>query len=209
LPANLQDAKPAWQGCVSSLVPLLAALGAHQADIAVTLSNRFARYFALPSSSALNAEPDWRAFAERRFEALFGTHADSCSILLSARSRSSRLACAVEGALIAAIRNVLETAGHRLASLRPQFAASFDLARRRIGAQDAWFVSQEPGHLTIGLAVAGDWRSVRQRRVGPDWAEQLPGILDREGQLAGLESQVPAAYVTRFDDHAPARLRLR
>jgi hypothetical protein len=205
-PESAGGAQLSWQDAVKSLPGLV---GARRAEVSITLSNRFARYFALPWSAALAAEADWRGFAERRFETLFGARADAHAILLSASSRSARLACAVERALLEAIRGALEAAGHRLASLRPQFAASFDPARREIGAQDAWCVSQEPGQLTIGLALAGDWRAVRQRRVAADWEAELPGILERESQLAGLEAPLATAYLARFDHHAPARLRLR
>jgi hypothetical protein len=184
----------AWEAAVAELPPLISALGATRASVEITLSNRFARYVHLPSSPALRAEADWQAFAEHRVTELFGLRAGRYSILLSAGERCSRLACAIEQELIDAISESLSGAGHRLTSLRPRFAGFFDRVRRRVGKGDAWLVDQESGHLTIGLAVAGEWRAIRQRRAEAKWSEQLGEILDREGELAGA-SGIDKAFV--------------
>jgi len=187
---------PRWAAAVESLVSLLAALGATGAAVAVTLSNRFARYTVLPWSEALARPADWQVFAERRMEALFGAKTDDHLIqVASAPRQAARLACALERPLVEAIRARLDEAGHRLASLRPRFAADFELVRRRIGGSPAWFIDHEPGQLAIGFAAAGAWRSVRQRRVEDDWIPQLEPMLRREEQLAGLPAGDTRAFL--------------
>jgi len=188
---------PVEGAAADSLVPLLAALAATRACVAITLSNRFARYFVLPWSAALESEADWQAFAERRFANLYG--ADAALYLVQVASSepgTPRVACALERVLLDAIRHRLNAAGHRLVSLRPHFAVAF----KRIADGDAWYVNQEPQQLTVGLALGGRWRSLRQRRVGPDWKERLPLILRRESQLAGLSSLTEKVNVAASDD---------
>jgi hypothetical protein len=183
-----------------SLARLFPALGAGRASVSVTLSNRLARYLVLPPSPALGSETDWLLFAERRLAALTGADAAAHRILLSSsRAGGARLACAVERRLLDAIEAAVGAAGHRLASLQPHFAAAFNLARRGIGKQDTWFVDREPQQLTIGLAIGGEWRAVRQRRVEADWREQLPAILQREGQLAGIAAGSAAIQVAAWE----------
>lgn len=199
-PDDAGAGRASWSGPLAALV---ATLGVEPKNVTLTLSDRLVRYFALPSSPALAAESDWRLFAARRLETVFGADAAAHAILLSKKSPAGRVACAVERALIDAIYAALHGAGHQLVSLRPRFATAFDRARRSIGNGDAWFVSQEPGSLTIGLAAGGEWHLVRQRRVGAQWLEELPGFLERESQLAGLSARVPSAYVAVLQDSGP------
>jgi hypothetical protein len=184
-------------GGVAGLGERLAELGAPGAAIEITLSNRLARYLCLPWSPALRSETDWQSFAEHRFTELFGPRPAGYAILLSSCvRRSARLACAVDRELIDSIRACVAAAGQRLTSLRPRFAASFDRARRRIGAGATWFVDQEPDQLTIALALEGGWRAIRQRHADSTWPERLAEMLDREGELAGAEPVERAFVVT-------------
>jgi len=164
----------------------LATLRAKSAAVEITLSNRLVRYLCLPWSPALRTEADWRSFAEHRFAELFGPRPKGYAVLLSSpAARAPRLACALEREALETMRSSVAAAGHRLAGLRPRFAVSFDRAHRRIGKGDAWFVDQEPGYLTLGLASGGEWRAIRQRHADAAWDERLAQVLDREGELAG------------------------
>lgn len=189
-----------WTAAAQALLPLLSSLGVRRARVSITLSNRFARFVALPFSPALNTEAAWQAFAARRFEDLHGVKPGIQSILVSPAERgSTRIGCAVDRDLVETIRSLLQSAGHRLVNLKPHFAAAFNLARRRFSGRDGWFVSQEPGQLTLGLAVSGGWSLVRQRRVGDDWADELPGMLRREAQMAGLPTALETIHVADID----------
>jgi len=195
-------------GGVAGLGGVLSALRRPGAGVHITLSNRFARYLCLPWSPALRSEADWQSFAEHRFAELFGARPAGYAILLSSSAaRSARLACALEPELIETIRTAVAADGHRLASLRPRFAASFDRARRRIGRSEVWFVDQEPGQLTLGLARGGAWHAIRQRHADSGWRDHLGELLDREGELAGADS-VERAFVasTEGADAFPERI---
>jgi hypothetical protein len=150
------------------------------------LSNRLVRYFCLPWSTALRTEAQWHSFAAHRFAELFGARAEDYTIRLSSSARRARLACAVDKVLVDSIRATLSGAGHRIAYLKPRFAVGFEVARHRHAKRDAWFVDPEPEQLTLALALAGEWRAIRQRRAQPGWREHLAEILGREGALTGV-----------------------
>jgi hypothetical protein len=189
-----EPGEPGWKAALAHAVALIAALGVARASVSVVLSNRFARYLLLPASPALRKQADWQAFAQQRLADLHGPEAAACTVLLSTGGRAARVACAVDAALIEAVRASLGAAGHRLVCLRPRFAAWFDGNRRGAGHTGAWFVDHDAGQLTLGLAVAGEWRSLRQRRAGRNWPAQLDGMLDRETELCGA-ARVDRAYV--------------
>lgn len=197
-----------WAGAVDQLLSLLSALGAKRARVTVILSDRFVRYLILPPSPALASEADWRAFAEHRFAEVFGAHAGGSTVLASAEGDSARVACAFDAALVEAMRSTLESRGHRLVSLRPHFVAGFNRVCRAIRGEPAWFVGQEPGQLTVGSVAGRQWRFIRQRRVGQDWLDELPCMLERESELAGLPSAAGKAYVASLDatGRVPAKL---
>jgi hypothetical protein len=195
-------------GGVAGLGASLSALRGARSAVEITLSNRFARYLWLPWSRALRSEADWQSFAEHRFAELFGARPAGYAILLSSSAaRAARLACALEPELIEALRKQVAEAGHRLISLRPRFAASFDRARRRVGKSEAWFVDQEPGQLTMALARHGEWHAIRQRHADAAWRERLSQMLDRESELAGADA-VEKAFVATSEsaDGFPERL---
>jgi hypothetical protein len=200
---------PLWAPALDALPGFLSALGARRADVSVTLSNRLVRYVALPASSALVREPDWRSFAERRLAALYGVEPGTQAILLSHRSAAARIACAVEGSLVEAIRASLQRAAHQLVSLQPHFAAAFDASRRQIGGSGAWFVNHEPEQLTIGLVLANEWRALRQRSVPADWAGGLRALLDREGQIAGIAGRIEKVVTASLYDTATREIEAR
>jgi hypothetical protein len=180
-----------WRSAVLELNALLSAVGSSRASVEIVISNRLVRYFCLPWSVALRTEADWQSFAAHRFIELFGARAEDHTIRIAPAARSARIACAVEKALIDSIRNSLAGAGHRLAFLKPRFAVAFELARQRLAKGDVWLVDYEPDQLTLGLALAGEWRAIRQRRAQPDWREHLAEILAREASLVGVSHVEP------------------
>jgi hypothetical protein len=195
---------PGWKPAAAQAVPLIASLGVARASASVVLSNRFVRYLLLPWSPALRTHTDWQAFGRQRLSDVYGSEAAACSILVSGAGRAARVACAVDIALVEALRGSLAAAGHLLVSLRPRFSAWFDAGRRRAPG-DAWFVDHDGGQLTLGLSLAGEWRCFRQRRAGPDWQAELGSLLDREAALCGARD-VERAVIGAPADDLPQRL---
>ena len=61
--------------------------------------------------------------------------------------------------------------------------------------REAWFVLAEQDSLCLGLVQQGQWRSVRTLKVGSDWLEKLPDILDREVYLSEVDTSSDEIYL--------------
>jgi hypothetical protein len=84
--------------------------------------------------------------------------------------------------------------------------ASFNRWRTRLAKRPGWFVVAEPGLLSLAMLCDGQWHSVRTLKVGPDWAQELPGVLSREEYMVG--SHTPCDDVMLFAPDAAQPLML-
>jgi hypothetical protein len=69
-----------------------------------------------------------------------------------------------------------------------------------------WFVMAEPESLCLGLVQQGQWRSVRTFKVGSDWLEKLPDLLDREIYLSEVDTSPDKAIYLWAPEHWRAAL---
>lgn len=183
----------------AGVAEVLADLGAAgNARISLTVSDRFVRLLLLRPSESLRADSDWNGFAAHRFAEVFGGEMHSWHVrIASAAAGVPRLACALDPSILESLSAALASGGMKLISLQPHFVRRFNALRGAIGKSPAWIVNHEPGGVVIGLLANGEWRLVRQRRVESDWLDRLPGLLQREADLAGLSA--PATNVFAAD----------
>jgi hypothetical protein len=180
----------------------VAAGALAKADVNLVLSNRFVHYAVVPWSDTLDSNEEEQAFARHCFARIYGSEADDWGIKLSsANSRKPRLACAVEQTLIDALTTCMRPLGGRYRSLQPHLMASFNRVRARLGDEPAWLVVAEPGLLCLALLQEGRWQSVRTLKVGPDWVNELHGLLAREECL--VDSQTECGRVLVFAPDSP------
>ncbi len=85
----------------------------------------------------------------------------------------SRVACAMPAALRGALEDVLASAGLALVSLQPKLVVAFNAWRRRLPADDAWFVTVDEGSLCAVQLAGGTWERVHLARLSPDWNLEL------------------------------------
>lgn len=181
---------PLWQAAVDALASEVAAGAMAGAAVTLVLSNRFVHYTPVPHSDALGSAEEELAFVRHCFARVHGSQADAWAIRLSrARPRKTRLACGVDQALVDALDKVMTPLGRHYRSLQPHLMASFNRWRGKLAGRPGWFVVAEPGMLSIALLGDGQWHSVRTLKVGPDWPQELPGVLSREEMLAGGDTQ--------------------
>lgn len=166
----------------------------------VILSNHFVRYAVLPWAKGISTDQEWQAYAAHAFRAVHGNCASQWSILVSGCGRTSRVASAVDVALVDTLRSI---PGVR--SIQPYLMAAFNRARRAIGKSTAWFVVHEPRRLTLALLSEGEWRLVRNRQAQADWPASLPTLLDRETAAVGGDPSCDHAFVYA-EDPVPERL---
>jgi hypothetical protein len=202
---ELEPAKtgmPPWQPAVDALAAKVAAGELARAEVTLVLSNRFVHYTLVPWSDALGGKEEELAFARHCFARVYGSEVEAWALNLSpAGPGQARLACAIEQKLVDALSTCLAALGSRYRSLQPHLMASFNRWRARLGERPAWLVVAEPGLLCLALLQGGCWQSVRTLKVGPDWIEQLPGVLAREECL--IDSQTECDQVLVFAPDGP------
>lgn len=161
--------------------------------VTVVLSNHLVRYAVLRPSKALRSWADWSAYARHTFEAIYGPPARGWEIKVN-----GLIAAAVDRALLEELRTI-----PRLASVQPYLMAAYNARRKHLKGKSAWFVVQEPGRVAIAFLSDGEWKLVRTRGVGADWARALEELLDREAAAA----QAPdcSRAVVCAEDELPAR----
>jgi len=205
LPLPARADAPLWQPAVDALAQVLDTAGRAQA--AVVLSNHFMRYLVLPKNADITGAPEWEEYARHRFAAAHGAAAQGWSLRLSADgAKAPRVASAVDAALLAQLRELFARKHVVLASIQPYLMASFNRFRARFDGQDAWFLSHEPGRLSLGLLRQGAWHSVRNRHAGAHWQAELADMIDRENQLAGLDEPCREVWLDAVNTDLPAKL---
>lgn len=176
-----------WQPATAALENALREFGGKPADVAIVLSNHFVHYALVPQSGELDDDAEEMAFVRHCFARIYGRIADDWSFRLSDEAPGElRVAAAVNGSLLDAIREAVGPTQFRLRSIQPFLMTAFNGYRRHLAGQTMWFVAAERGRLCVALLHGGRWESVRAMRVGDDWLAELPVILDREAQLAGI-----------------------
>jgi hypothetical protein len=205
--APAEPGVPLWQPAVDALGAKVAAGALAKADVTLILSNRFVHYEMVPWSDTLGSKEEELAFARHCFARVHGTKADDWEIKLSsAKPGKPRLACAVEQSLIEALNTRMSPLASRYRSLQPHLMASFNRWRGRLGERPAWFVVAEPGLLSVALVGDGLWQSVRTLKVGPDWPQELPGVLSREECLVDATAQCDEVLLFAPDAAQPLLL---
>lgn len=170
---------PAWPAVVEVLARELPALRGARCD--VVLSNHFCRYAVLPAQPDLASEAEVAAYARLQFEEIHGAApvAEWDLRVAAGTPDTTRLACAIDSALLEALRVVCADRGAVLRSVQPLFAHAFDAARRRLATRSFWFAVAEAGRLCLGAMRDGRWIEVMSERVQDDAAVAAQDLIDR------------------------------
>lgn len=180
-----------WESAVRTLEAALPGMAKRNDSATLVLSNHFMRYTMVPWSESLSDDAEQMAYAQHCFRQAYGAAAASWDLRLSPGPAGlPQLASAVDGRLLQALRTVFSSGGVSLRSVQPGLMAAYNNCRSRLRHQSAWFVLSEPGCLCLALLQHGHWASVRNMRVGADWREQLPHLLERESRM-GMSDSVP------------------
>jgi len=205
--APAKASAPLWQAAVDALASEIAAGTMTGARTTLVLSNRFVHYASVPYSDALGSAEEELAYVRHCFTRVHGSQADGWAIRLSqAGPRETRLACGIEQPLVDALAKAMAPLGSNYRSLQPHLMASFNRWRTCLRARPGWFVVAEPGLLCVALLCDGQWHSVRTLKVGPDWARELPGVLNREEFMVGSHKQCDEVLLFAPDAAQPLML---
>lgn len=183
------DPDSLWGNAVISLEAALSELLTKPAIAQVILSNHFVRYAMVPWSGSLSNDAEEAAYAKHCFSQLYGANTESWELRLNQDfAGAPQLASAVDSQLLQALRGVFARANVKLISVQPHLMAAYNNCHAHLQKQDAWFVLFEQGNICLGMVQQGHLGSVRTLKVGNDWLDRLPEILDRESYLSELDT---------------------
>jgi hypothetical protein len=156
----------------------------------VLLSNNFVRYQLIKSQPDLSSQEEEQAFVRFSFSEVYGEEAKNWVLRWGTGLQiAPQVASAIDYALNDHIEKTLSAVGVKLTSMQPYLMTSFNHVRKFIGTQPYWFVLVEPNSACIAYVQAGDWKILNTSRLGADWAAELPRVMGREFQMAGLENE--------------------
>jgi len=187
---------PPWQPAVAALAQWLATKAGKKPALRVVLSGRFVRWQLLSWRSEISRPEELAAYAALRFRETFGPVADEWQVMFSPQPPGKAvLACAVDSALLEALRTTCKDAGASLTTVSPYFAGAFDHWRHVVGNKTAWFGLIEPDCVSLGLLRDGDWLGLRTQRVNAHWRDALPGMMAQIGISSGVADATLPLYL--------------
>ena len=186
-PCAPADGAPPWQAAVDELARRLAERGGRRPALRVVLSGPLVRWQLLAWRPELAGRQELAAYSRLRFRETYGPAADDWSVLHVPQPPGGPLpACAVDEALLEALRRTSAEAGARLLSVSPYFAAAFDRWRGARTGGSGWFGVLERDCLTLGLLRRSEWAGLRSQRLQGEWAEPLAGLMAQLGIPAAV-----------------------
>lgn len=190
-----------WNGAAEALGRLLAARPRRRGELAVVLSEHFARFTLVPWSDAIASPSELEAYARLRFEEIYGEDAAGWALQLSpAAVGEPRLAVAVAAGLIERLAELARGAGLCLKSVQPYLMGAFNRLCRPLAGDDFLFLLAEPERSCLLVAREGHWVAVRSM-AGNDADAALAVLLERESELQELDAHSPLEIFV----HAPGR----
>ncbi|MDB5901111.1 MAG: hypothetical protein JWP41_4713 [Ramlibacter sp.] len=194
------SAGPAWQPALDALTAALSEHGQKGSHATVLLSNQFVRYLLVPWQAELGDAQEDLAYVRHCFARVYGKSDLPWELRLEGPSPTGlRLASAVDGHLLAALREAFGRAGIRLESIQPHLMAAFNAGRVGLPPAGGWLALVEPGHLCLALVDHGRWARVHSVRVGREWQQDLVALLDRERFLRDDATLPRQVYVHALD----------
>ena len=181
-----------WEGAIHALAELLREFSSCR-RVKLILSGHFIQYQLVPWREDLDDQEEELAVARLSFSQTYGEVATRWQVRLSDEAPGmTRVAAAVDTALLAALEQVADANKTQLVSIQPYLTAAINCWHKRFDKNySAWIVLHEEGQICMALIERGVWRWVRSIRVDADWSARLPELLDNEMLLAGVE-QGPA-----------------
>jgi hypothetical protein len=212
-----------WRAAVERLTEALLELDVHGGALRLALSDHFVHYLLVPWSEKLVSDSERLAFARLSFSKVYGPLTDTWDVCMDDQpAGQASFACAVDRALVQALRRLATQRGLRLKTLTPAFAERVARHRRALNGEAFGLASVEPGRLTLAFRGEGGWSAIRSRRIDTPLSEALALALKQESAVPGAATAgtlyvageevaqspslaVPGWKVTLLSEEAPLR----
>ncbi|MBL0943579.1 MAG: hypothetical protein IBJ04_04570 [Hydrogenophaga sp.] len=181
-----------WQASLDALLALLRAPGRRPAALSLNLSAAFVRWHLLPWPLGAGSPAELDAAVRLRLRAVHGAAVEGWLLQRAEGVPGQPVpVCAIDQALLQAVRSGLAGAGWRLHRLQPYAAAAFDHWRPVWRRGAAWLAVVEADHLTLALVDRGRWAALRSVRChSRDSAALQAACAGLQARLA-LEAERP------------------
>jgi len=178
-----EAAREEWREPLARLAGLSMAEGM---DLGLVLSSCFCRFQLLPWMEEVQSADERKAYGAIHFREVYGPAADVWEIMVSEEAPGlPSLACAVDRALLEALRSLAVEKACRLVSVQPALALAWNQWRSRLTGTGGSLALAEPGAVVLASVADGRWLSVCTRRLaGISLAEAL-AALQEEQEISG------------------------
>lgn len=171
-----------WHGALERL----KSVDLGKCRVTLELSNHLVRYALVPWSDALATPAEEQAYVRHHFAKIHGERTKGWTVRATEAARGEpRLASAVDGALIEALKKSFEGKRAKLVSIQPALMRCYNSARKALPKDGAWLVIAEPERACIALHGGRHWRAVQNAKGA--WRPALERERHRvEGALPSL-----------------------
>ncbi len=184
-----------WEGALAALEAQFASPGWAGVGVRAVVSDHWVRYAVVPYAAELSNAEEREAHARELLASAYGDAVSGWSLCVSdAPPGAARIACAMPGALLAALGEACARARAKLRSVQPQLIAAHNRWRDVIPADDAWFVTIDEGSLAAARMRGAGFDRVHAVRIGADWVRELKR-LQTFGRLANSSGSDGRVYV--------------
>jgi len=199
-----------WDGVVEALRAEAAQWVHHRLAARIVLSNHFVRYALIPPSEAVSGPDEELALARFHFQKIHGDASRGWAVRLSPGGSSQpRMACAVDAALLQALRQIFPAGQQaRLESVQPLLMSVFNHAAGDIPANGAWLVMAEPERACVALLKGKTWHAVQNIKGAYADAASWVDLVERERWRVELDS-VPDTVLIHAASNAAAPPRMQ
>lgn len=186
--APAEPGAPPWRAAVAAAAPVLAVSAKHAARVRFVVSDHFMRYLALPWDRGLRNEAELAAYLRHHFESVYGPRAADWRFAVDREGEeTTRIAVAVDRALLEALGEAAAGAALSLEAIEPFAVSVFNRLRRALPEPGCFLVVREPGRLTSLLVdKSGAPRRVASQRGTGATRRELAELLAAEAVEAGM-----------------------
>lgn len=190
------DGDMPWSGALRVLEAALPDFAGRRSHATVILSNHFMRYALIPWNDGLSDAKEEMAYAQHLFCEMYGCDCKGWELRMSAgRAGIPQIASAVDARLLEDLRQLFARSRIGVKSIQPHLMMAYNACHPLFHGRSTWLALVEQGSLCLALLLEGRWSWVRAMRVGSNWQEELPRLLEREAFIANLETSPNDVHV--------------